>query len=156
MKSGARKRGPGEKKLARFAGSWKTVSEMKSPDGTVLRDPGTWRARMAIGGLWLLHDYSSTFAGKRYEGHGVMGYDPDRKVYVGDWVSTWSKRISHSEGTFDAKGRLVMEGDEISPEGKPFRMRHVYEFGKGRYRMTFILIGSPDLELGWIDYRKLK
>jgi Protein of unknown function (DUF1579) len=43
---------------------------------------------MGVGGLWLRETFKADFAGKKFEGRGLMSYDSANKKYVGVWVDS--------------------------------------------------------------------
>lgn len=62
-----------------------------------------------IGQFWILSDFTSEFMGMPYHGSGHVGYDPEKKKYVGTWVDGMSSYFSIMEGDYDAsKKALVM------------------------------------------------
>lgn len=76
---------------------------------------GTETNRM-LGGLWLLTDFRTEFAGQPYRGHGVYGYDEAKKKYIGTWVDSMASSMMAMEGTYDeAKEELVMRGESVDP-----------------------------------------
>ncbi len=62
-----------------------------------------------IGGFWVLSDFTCEFMGMPYHGSGHVGYDAEKKKYVGTWVDSMSSYFSLMEGEYDAsKKALVM------------------------------------------------
>jgi hypothetical protein len=74
------------------------------------------------GGRWLLSEYKSDVMGQAFEGHGIIGYDAEKKAYASVWTDTMSTSMSHGESTFDAKtntltGRMELQ-DPMSGKAK--------------------------------------
>ncbi|HYC78177.1 MAG TPA: DUF1579 family protein, partial [Planctomycetota bacterium] len=89
--------------LASQVGTWKaTMSMMTGPDQWE-RGVGTETVRMDCGGLWQISDFEMPKLGGMgaFKGHGVMGYDPDRKKFVGHWFDAWGYSPTAMEGTTD-------------------------------------------------------
>jgi hypothetical protein len=85
-------------------------------------DVGTWDAKMKLfhtpgaeptvtdatetielgpGGLWILSKFESEIMGMPFTGHGVTGYDPVKKKYVGSWADSMSPYLMTMEGEYD-------------------------------------------------------
>jgi hypothetical protein len=118
--------GPEHQKFAAAAGTWDAVVESTGPDGKATQSKGISEQRIACGGLWLIDDFKAEFGGAPFEGHGVLGFDPQKGKYVQTWVDSMAASPMHMEGTFDAAGKaLTMGGMGIGEDGKPQPMRHV-------------------------------
>lgn len=106
-------------------------------------DVGTWDAKMKLypasgeeptvtdatetielgpGGLWILSKFECEMMGMPFVGHGVNGYDPVKKKYVGTWVDSMNPYMMIVEGEYDpatktttsfAEGRDPMSGATI-------------------------------------------
>lgn len=62
-----------------------------------------------IGGFWVISDFTSEFMGQPYHGSGHVGYDADKKKFIGTWVDGMSSYLSVMEGEYDeSKKALVM------------------------------------------------
>ena len=83
--------------LEKFVGTW----EVSSPMGT-----GVETATLTCGGLWLVSDFKGSMMGQDFSGHGIMGYDPEKKKYVGVWVDSMQAHLSTSEGEVDPTGKV--------------------------------------------------
>jgi hypothetical protein len=72
-----------------------------------------------MGGLWLITEFKADMMGQPFQGHGVSGWDPAKKKYVGTWVDTMSAGLGLSESTYDAASKTMtgtFEGPD--PSGK--------------------------------------
>jgi uncharacterized protein DUF1579 len=119
------KPGPEHQKLAKTAGTWDAVVESTSKDGKPEKTKGT-AERRTFGGFWLTEDFTGTFAGMPFQGHGVLGYDPIKKKYVESWSDSMSPVLMTLEGTFDKDGKvLTMTGQGPGMGGKMVTMRAV-------------------------------
>ncbi|HTF89779.1 MAG TPA: DUF1579 domain-containing protein [Planctomycetota bacterium] len=113
------KPGPEHAALAKEVGTW---------DATVTNTMGgapevskATEVRKMVGGLWLVGDFSGEMGGKAFYGHGVNGYDQDKKKYVGTWVDTMSSSMMLTEGSYDeatktmhCTGKFSMGGQEMT------------------------------------------
>lgn len=102
---------PGEhhEHMKAFVGTWEATIQMNAPDGTQMEGKGTQTDKLCCGDLWLTTDFDGEFGGMPFTGHGTMGYDPEKKKYVGIWVDSMVDYMQHSEG-------------ECSDDGKTFTM----------------------------------
>jgi hypothetical protein len=83
-------------------------------------------SRLAAGGRWLITDFRNETTG--FEGHGVYGWDPTKKKYVGTWVDNMRTSLSVSEGTWDEATRTMTYWNELTrPDGNVMRWREVTE-----------------------------
>jgi hypothetical protein len=116
------KPGPEHQTLKNLAGTWDATVEMMQPG--VPASKGVETNKLLADGLWVVSDFKSQMGEKPFEGHGVWGYDPVKKKYVGTWVDSMTASLTLSEGTFDAATKTatdIMEGP--GPDGKPMKIK---------------------------------
>jgi hypothetical protein len=101
-----------------------------------------YAAKLDLGGYFLARDFD--FGGQTFVGRGLTGYDPYQKKYVGVWVDSGSPAVYHTEGAFDAAGKVYTETSEgPDPHGKPLRMRMTTE-GTDKDRLLFKMYRLDD------------
>lgn len=116
------KPGPEHELLKSDVGTWDAMVEML--DGTPSPPSKGVEINTLLGGMWLVSDFKSEMMGMPFQGHGISGWDPARKKYVGNWVDTMAAGISHFEGTYNAATKTLtssMEGPDMT--GKMTKMR---------------------------------
>ena len=92
------------KKLLESAGNWEGSVVFIAPDKT--ESTATAREKIEpIGPYWTQSRFESNFMGSPYLGTGVMGYDPEKKKFIGTWVDNMSSHFALMEGK--------MEGDKL-------------------------------------------
>jgi hypothetical protein len=129
------------RRLEKLAGTW-TGEETIFPspwDAAGGPATGTFEARLACDGFWLVADYAETRNGQvSYLGHGVYGYDRKEQAYTMSWFDSMTESVaSVAKGRWDGN-RLVFANQ--TPMG---HSRFTYEFqGEGRYR--FLIENSQD------------
>lgn len=148
------KPGPEHEMLKKFEGEWDaTVSSMG------MESKATSSIKIGLGGFWLTTDFKGEFGGEKFEGKGTSGYDPHKKKYVTTWVDSMSPTLMVMEGSFDKDGKTYTEtGDSTGPDGKPMKMKSIYEF-KDNDNMTFIMYNVTDgkeQEMLKITYKRKK
>src|SRR5207237_6024874 len=81
------KPGPEHEILKKDVGVWDaTVETTMEPGGKPNVTKGVETNTLLGGGLWMVQDFKGEFMGVPFQGHGVAGYDPFKKKYVGTWV----------------------------------------------------------------------
>jgi len=118
--------GPEHQKLHAHAGTWDAVIESTGPDGKPSKSLGVSEMKMALGGFWLVDDFTAEFMGMQFQGHGLTGYDPVKGKYVATWVDSMSPSLLVLEGSYDKDGKvLTMSGPCTGMDGKPAQCRTV-------------------------------
>ena len=132
---------PEHARLRSFAGTW-TGEEKLHPSPW---DPRGGQAlarvtsRMAMDGFFLVTDYAQERQGKvSYEGHGVFGYEPGRRVYTLHWFdSMGSGTPEPATGTWSGD---TLTFEQKSPMGWS---RYIYRL-EGETRYAFRIDHSRD------------
>ncbi|MBC8324727.1 MAG: DUF1579 domain-containing protein [Verrucomicrobia subdivision 3 bacterium] len=112
---------PGEhhQHLKMMTGTWDVKLKMHHAPGQVMDGTGEETARIQPGGFWLISNFTGTFAGMKFTGHGVLGYDAHKKRYTGVWTDSVASVMLHSEGHCEKNGRLnTMTGKAYDPMKK--------------------------------------
>ncbi len=120
------KAGPEHEILKHDVGTWDATVESFMPgDAQPMVSKGV-ETNDLVGGLWLVTDFKSDMMGQPFLGHGVSGWDPNKKRYVGTWVDTMSTGLGLSESTYDAATKTMtgtFEGPD--PTGQVMKMKAV-------------------------------
>jgi uncharacterized protein DUF1579 len=119
--------GPEHALLKRDVGVWDARVEMwEAPGGEPTVSKGVETNRLLPGGLWLISDFKGEMAGQPFEGHGIRGYDPEKKKYVGTWVDSMTTRLSVDESTYDAATKTMTGTFETpGPDGKLMKLKAI-------------------------------
>ena len=119
------------KLLKKDVGVWDAEMKlwMAGPDQEPTVSKGSERNRM-LGDFWVLSTYTSNLGGQDFQGSSQLGYDPQKKKFVGTWVDTMSTHISTMEGTYDdATSELTMFMTSVDPEsGKEVKAKTVSKY----------------------------
>lgn len=97
---------PGHKLLKSFVGTWDVEISMNMPDGQQMTSKGVETVEM-LGELWNVFDFKYDFMGQPVSGHGIFGYDPQKKKYVGTWHESGSPYASSLEGTYEEESKKL-------------------------------------------------
>src|SRR5262249_34028817 len=99
--------GPQHKMLQGMAGTWTVNAKFwMDPSKPPTEATGTAEYK-PMGDLWVTEDFTGTFMGKPFVGHGIDGYDLTKNKYVGTWIDSMGSYIMNSEGSADASGKVV-------------------------------------------------
>src|SRR5688572_488113 len=73
--------------LKNFEGTWEfSATFTMAPGAPPMKSKGMQVDRMGAGGLWLIIDSMEDKKDAPFHGHGMVGYDPEKKKYIGIWV----------------------------------------------------------------------
>lgn len=155
LAQGAPTPGPEHQFLKRLEGEW--VANIKSPGGD---STGSATYKVICGGFWVAGDFHAEFGGEKFHGHGLDGYDPEKKKFVSAWVDSMGAQLLVLEGTLDeAKKVLTMRGQGPGPDGKPVKYRNETRF-KDADHLTFVMNvvaeGGQEAEVMTIEYTRKK
>lgn len=117
--------------LKQFEGEWESESEATmGPGQEPMKCSGTMSARM-LGGLWMVSQSTSEAMGQKVEALQTIGYDTDKRKYVGTWVDSMFNYMWKYKGSVDASGKklsLDAEGPNFMAGSGSAKFRDSYEF----------------------------
>jgi hypothetical protein len=115
--------------LKQFVGEWETASEaVVGPGQPPMKCQGKMKARM-LGDLWVLVESEGSMAEMKFSALMTLGYDPQKKKYIGTWVDSMMNYLWHYDGTVDGKAlTLSAEGPNFMAGGKQTKFQDIYEF----------------------------
>ena len=141
----APKPGPEHQLLKQDEGSWDaSVEVFMAPGAPPTASKGIETNKLTGSGLWLVSDFKSDLMGQPFEGHGVTGWDPAKKKFVGTWVDSMTTSVSVSESTYDPVAKTAtgwMEGPDET--GKTTKTKMVTEW-KGPDSRVFTMYNTKD------------
>ena len=150
--------GPEHEILQKDVGTWDAAVEIRFPGVPAQLSEGEATNRLICGGLWLVSDFRNQTTG--FEGHGVYGYDPAKKKYVGTWVDPMRTFLVVAEGTWDPATRtLTMSTEATGPGGKPMRWRELtttVDADTLRWRQLVPMPDGSEHEMMIVTYRRRK
>jgi uncharacterized protein DUF1579 len=125
--------------LDKLVGEWTSEAEMNmGPDKPAEKCLGTETVR-SLGGLWTVAEGQGEMPGG---GTATMimtlGYDPQRKRYVGTWIGSMMTHLWIYDGALDAAEKVLTletEGPNFSAGGKMAKYRDVIEFKSDDHRL---------------------
>jgi hypothetical protein len=148
------KPGPEHKQLAKLVGKWDVAVQTGG-----MESKGSATYTMGLDGFWLFEDFHAEFAGMKFHGRGVTGYDQLRKTYVGAWIDSMSPSLLVMHGHYSKDGKTyTSKGEGPGMDGKLTKLKGVYEF-KDDDNFTFKLYqvaDGKDTEMMALTYRRQK
>jgi hypothetical protein len=148
--------------LQQLVGEWESEFEaVPDPSQPPVKSKGSESAR-SIGGFWVVAENKGDFDGLEFTGLLTLGYDADKKRYIGTWVDSMQSYLWTYEGTVDADGKvLTLETEGPCPmrPGQTTNFREVLELKSKDHK---VFTSSIQLEDGsWvtmltINYRRKK
>lgn len=117
--------------LQQFVGEWESEAEAHAATGQEgMKCKGTVKSRM-LGGFWVVSESQTDMLGTQVNAVQTVGYDPEKKKYVGTWVDSMFNHLWKYTGTVDESGKkltLEAEGPNFLTPGKTSLFRDAYEF----------------------------
>lgn len=132
--------------LARLVGDWTVEGEASMGSDTV-KFQGTESVR-SIDGLWFINE-----GGGEMPGGGTatnlmtLGYDPQKKRFVGTFLGSMMTNLWIYEGTLDANERVLTldtEGPSMSGDGTMSKYKDSIEFKSNDERVMTSQMQAPD------------
>jgi hypothetical protein len=138
---------------AYFAGPNQPPSEFK----------GIETVRSMADGMFLVSDFEADFVGgKKFKGHGISGYDTQKKKLVGVWADNMGTGIGTLEGDYVPNSKTVtMWFESLDPmTGKMRKDKHVTEYKAEGHKVYTIFMamggGNEQVKLMEIESKRRK
>ena len=75
--------------LKKFEGEWdSTMKATMEPGKDPMVSKGKESCKLIMGGLFLVTSLDAEMMGGKFFGHGILGYDVQKKKYTGSWVDS--------------------------------------------------------------------
>lgn len=114
--------------LAEDVGTWDADCKLYflGPGSEPMRFAGVETIEM-MGDLWMLQHFEGELGGLPFEGRAMVGWDAEKKKYVGVWADTMTSHMAEMEGTYDPATRTMTTWvDGRDPlTGQATREKHV-------------------------------
>ncbi len=125
--------------LSQFAGEWESEMECTfEPGKPPVKSKGSEKARL-LGPFWVVAEGSGDAMGTPFSSILTLGYDTDKKKYIGTWIDSMMNRMWHYEGTLNEAGdtlTLETEGPCVMHGGQTRKFREIIVF-KSKDHKTF-------------------
>lgn len=150
--------------LQKLVGDWTYESECNmGPDKPREKFTGKETVR-SLGGVWTIAEGKGAMPdGGEATTIMTLGYDPQKKKYVGTWLGSMMTFFWIYEGSLDSTGKVLTldtEGPDFSgEEGKTAKYQDIIEFKNDDHRtMRSQMLGADGTwqEIVVVDYRRSK
>ena len=108
--------------LKKDVGTWDIDISM-SFGGQEVKSKGRETVKM-LGPFWSISNMTYEFMGSPAHGHAVIGYDAEKKKFIGHWHESASPHITAMEGTYDAKTKkltMLMKGKGLDGKHQSYK-----------------------------------
>jgi hypothetical protein len=134
--------------LQQLVGEWTSEAECSmGPGQPSTKSYGTERVRM-VGGVWMVGEGQGEMPGG---GPATMimtlGYDPQKKKYLGTWIGSMMTHMWHYDGEMDASGRILTlsaEGPSMAGDGTMAKYQDIIEIKSKDHRTLSSRVLGPD------------
>jgi hypothetical protein len=133
--------------LQKFVGKWTFEAECAmGPDQPPSKCKGSENVR-SLGGLWTLAEGRGEMpGGGAATTLMTLGYDPQKKRYVGTWIGSMMTHLWAYDGALDASGEVLTlntEGPNMAVPGTIAKYKDVIEFkSRDRRSLTSHMLGN--------------
>lgn len=125
--------------LHKLVGEWTYENEaIMGPDQPVMKSTGTETVR-SLGGLWTVAEAQGSMPdGDPATMVMTLGFDPEKKRFVGTWIGSMMTKLWVYDGELDMDGRrlaLYAEGPSMSGDGTTVMYRDAIEIVNDDHRI---------------------
>jgi Protein of unknown function (DUF1579) len=157
------KPGPEHDWLQQFVGEWETDVECSAEPGEPpMKSKGTESVR-PIGEFWIIAESKSTVMEKPMTSVLTLGYDPEKKKYIGTWVGSCNNYLWGYLGAANAAAKiLTLETEDPCPMAAPgtlAKFKEVIEVKSKDHRVFTSSMRREDgkwATIATINYRRKK
>jgi hypothetical protein len=150
--------GPQHAELQRLAGTWTVQAKSWMKPGL---PPEEWTAtaecKPALGGRYLVEDFSGTMSMGPYHGHGMLGFNNTTKEWEQVWLDDMSTGMMVSHGVMQ-DGAVALESTFTCPmNGEPVHSRIVMKSLSDDERtveMWTTMSGQPEFQSMSLHYKR--
>ena len=125
--------------LQKLVGEWTCEAEATMEPGKPPEKSSGTESVRSLGGLWILAEGQGEMpGGGSATTMMTLGYDPQKKRYVGTFVGSMMTHLWVYDGALDAAGRVLTldtEGPSMAGDGKMAKYRDVIEFKSDDHRV---------------------
>lgn len=139
--------------LNQFVGEWRSEAEMPGQPGEPPQKlEGIERTR-SIGELWIVSEIRGGTPAGEMEAVMTLGWDAERKRYIGTWIDSMMGHMWIYEGSVDPAGRVLTlesKGPSFAGDGTLATYRDVFEFESPDRKVLRSSVLGPDGQ--WTQY----
>jgi hypothetical protein len=149
--------------LQKLTGEWTYEAEADmAPGQPPAKHQGTESVR-SLGGLWIVAEGQGEMpSGGPATTVMTLGYDPQKRRYIGTWVGSMMTHLWVYDGALDEGGRVLTldtEGPSMAGDGKMAKYQDMIEFKDEDHRILTTQVLGDDgkwLRFMTVNYRRKK
>ena len=125
--------------LKQLVGEWKTHGKADNGPGQPPFECEGTETTSSIGDLWIVAKGEAHAAGMNVNSMLTLGYDPEKKKFVGTWVDSTYNHLWKYEGPLDDSGKvltLMTRGPNMMAPGELTNFKEILEL-KDKDHKTF-------------------
>ena len=129
--------------LKQLVGEWDSECEMFKEEGKPSEKSKGSESGKMLGDFWAVMKNKGQFQGKEFVGVFTLGYDPDKKSFVGTWYDNMSHYLWQYTGKVDSAGKiLTLESEGPCPGhgGKIMKVREILEIKTPEHKVFTSMI----------------
>lgn len=139
--------------LKQMVGEWESEFEaIAGPGQPAEKSKGTETVR-AIGQFWVVAENKASAMGVSFTGVLTVGYEAEKKKYVGTWIDSMNSRMVTYDGTLDDSGNvLTLHTEQANPMagGKLSKFKDVLEIKSKDHKVLTSSVQGDDGK--WVTY----
>lgn len=150
------KAGPEHMRLHELVGEWDIETTLWfSAEAKGQTSKATETMKKGPGELWVYSAYEGTFMGEPFIGRFSMGYDQNRKKYVGTWMDNSNSSMTQLIGDYDKKKKAITyQNSTMGKDGKEFKFRSVMTFkDKDHHTYAMYFPGADGKEFKAMEFK---
>ena len=141
--------------LKQLAGEWQYDGECTmAPGQPPIKMTGTETIR-SLGGFWVMNENKAQVMGTTMTGIMTLGYDPQKKKYVGTWVDSMGSHLWRYEGEVDASGKLLTLNSEGPAMDQPDKIVKYRESVELKDKDTKVFTSSVEKDGKYVPFMKM-
>jgi len=149
--------GPELALLGKDVGAWSAeITVTPQPGAEPQSSTGRLIARLICGGRWQVSDFKNHTTG--FEGHGIYGFNPATRRYVGTWVDDMRSSLYLGEGDWDEASRtMTFHWSAALPGGRSMTWREIttsISDSERDFRVVFPGPDGQDFQMMHVRYRR--
>jgi len=99
---------------------------LQGPDGPATEYKGVETIEMVAGDRFSKSEFVCKFGDRDFEGHSLLGWDPQKEKYTGLWVDSFNAAPTAMTGTYDReKKTLTMHSTVVDGSGNELKQKQV-------------------------------
>ena len=133
--------------LHKLVGDWTYETDAHGETGNLpQKATGTEKVR-SLGGAWVIAEGEGEMGGGPASSVMTLGYDPDRKSFVGTWICSVMTNLWVYDGELDAGEKsltLHSEGPSMAGDGTKSKYKDIIEFKSDDHRLLRSEVQNAD------------